>query len=211
MGPLKILLLDQVVITIEEFDSRSRKNYAIYDGTTYRNLFPNQIVTIEPLALSSAAGTVSTVTVQDPGSMTGVTIVTDPDNTVQAQRVIVDDSVAKVEPRIWKKVRTRIEFWKGDGGVGTVVQMDIVTVSGNATVTVGSNALLVPGQSIVADGIPADAVIAEIPLDSTTTVILSHKATASATVEATFGGSDYVGGYWEDEELGDGDEINILQ
>ena len=208
-NPLKILLLDQVVVTIEGWSTRSRKDYLGYDNSTYRNLFPNQYITIKPLNTVSGAGITDTVTLQDAASVDGVTVVTDAPGETTGERAIVDDSGTATPPHFWQKARTRVEFWSGV--IGIAQTMTVTTTSGSATLTVGSNLSVIPGQAISGTGIPSGATVVSVPVDALTSIIISHQATASAAVAATLTGSDYVGGYWEDEALGDGKAVAILQ
>lgn len=211
-NPLEILLLDQVKIIIEGAANVSRKQVDFYDASTYRNTFANHTVTVKPSANTLAptgASTTDTATLQVPGSPGSATVVSTTASTYNS-RVYLDDVASAVEPHIWKKIRTRVEFW--DGVIGNAIPtLSVATVSGNATLTVSDNSLLTPGQAVSGAGIPSGAIIMFVPFTTRTTVIISHQATATATVIATVTGSNYVGGYWEDEELGNGSSEVILQ
>ncbi len=208
-NPLQIALQDQIILTISNAAVWSRKNVVHYDDSTYRNTMANHQLTLKPSNIASITEwDTDTATLQVPGTP-GATTVVNSNTTTMNSRIILDDVAAAIEPRIWKKVRTKIEFWSG--AIGRQMTMTVTLASGNATITVPDNSQLTPGQTITGTGIPTGATILCIPLDSTTTVILSHKATATGDEAATLGGSDYCGGYFEDEGLGDAEEIAILQ
>lgn len=208
-NPLQILLQDQVTLTIKDAAVWSRKNVLHYDDSTYRNTMANHQLTVKPSNIASiTVWSTDTANLQVPGTPGAATLVNS-ESTTNNSRVFIDDVAAGIPPHFWQKVRTRIEFWSGD--IGREMTMTVTLVSGNATITVSDNSQLTPGQAISGTGIPAGATIQSIPLDSTTAVILSHKATATGDEAATLAGSDYCGGYWEDEELGSAEEIAILQ
>lgn len=113
-------------------------------------------------------------------------------------------------------LRMAREFWDG-ADVGFAGGITATTASGSAVITVPTNEGLVVGQKISGTGIPAGARIVGIPnaphsvlsdvandmaLYSPygTKVILSHQATADATITATLSGSNWIGAVWMDEE-----------
>lgn len=208
---LRILLEDQAVLEIVDAVCWTRKHVATYDGSTYRNLFPNQKVRLDPIQQPTELTTINTetTTLQVPGTISSTVIANNAASTY-TDTLVGDDSVTAIEPRIWKKVRTRVEFWDA-ATPGVAMTLSATTVSGSATVTVPDNSVLTPTQEISGTGIPTGAKILSIPITSSTTVILTHQATASATVTATLTGANYVGGYWEDEAQGDAPNVSILQ
>lgn len=208
--PLEILLQDQVKLVIKDAAAVSRKQVDYYDGSTYRNTFPNHKLDVKPNNVTAfATFTTDTANLQVLGSPGAATLVNNAAGAL-ASRVYLDDVASAVEPHIWKKIRTRVEFWSGVIG-NALPTLSVTTTSGSATLTVSDNSLLTPGQAISGTGIPTGAVIMFVPFATRTSVILTHQATASATVTATLTGSNYLGGYWEDEELGNASEIAILQ
>ncbi len=209
-NPIEILLQDQVKLIIKDAGAISRKQVDYYDGSTYRNTFANHQITVVPSSKSlDTTYTTDTANLQVPGSPGAATLV-DNFETTLVSRVYLDDVASAVEPHIWKKIRTRVEFWSGAIG-NALPTLSVATVSGNATLTVSDNSLLTPGQAISGTGIQAGSVIMSVPYTTRTSVILSLQASATATVVATVTGSNYLGGYWEDEELGNASGIEILQ
>lgn len=208
--PLKILLQDQVLIIIEDALSVSRKNVRDYDLSVVRNVLPNGYVVIKPSNITPAPPSVTdTIHLQAAGAPAAATLVNTTDDTFEA-RAFLDDIVAAVQPRPVEKIRTKIEFWDGED-VGRAMTLTATLTSGNATIVVPDNTLLTPGQPISGTGIPPGAIIFSVPIDSLTTVILSHKATSNGDQEVTLGGSNYLGGYFEDEAMGEGKDAIILQ
>ncbi len=205
---IEILLQDQVKLIVEGAENWSRKQVDWNDTSTYRNTFPNHKVEVKPGNGSGVTLDTDTANVQVPGSPAAATVVNDWTTGDLATRVFVDDVVAAIEPHIWKKIAWRVEFW--DGPIGREMTMTVGTTSNSATISVPDNSLLTPGQLIAGTNIPTGARILYVPYSTRTSVILSHKATNTGDVEATFDGSNWLAGYWEHESLGDAQSIKIL-
>lgn len=208
----KVLTEDQSIFEYTNAVAVTWKPTELYDSSTYRNLFPNQQVVLNPKTLLAASSTdeTNTVTLQSPGTVAGTLVNTDLSTVVDNNsKTIVDDSVAAIEPHPWLKIRTLVEFWDSTS-VGEAMTLTASLTSGNATIVVPNNRLLTPGQAISGTGIPVGAKIMKIPVDSPTTAILTHKATATADAEATLTGSNRVGYYYADEGLGGAEGVSIL-
>lgn len=213
-SPLKILLKDQAILEIEGAANYSRKVVDHFDASTYRNTFLNNQITLNPPALNgnTSGDETNTATLAVPGTLSGSIVnshVTTNDVYVKASRVIGDDVACAIEPRPWKKPRTRVDFW--DGVIGfAMTALSVTLVNGNATATVPDNSRLFPGQAISGTNIPTNTIILSVPHDTRTSIILSNKATGAGDVTAVLTGSNYLGGYFEDEVVGDGIDAMIL-
>lgn len=207
--PLKILLLDQVVLIIENAANVSRKDFLWYPGDTYRNTLTGHKLELKPNNGAVETYTTDTLNLQVPGTPGAATLVNSPAGT-QAGRAYIDDVASAIAPHFRQAARTRVEFWSDE--IGLAMTLTVGTTDGSATVTVSDNSRVRPGQAISGTGIPAGTTVEKVPTDSLTTLILSQMATATgAEVAATLTGSDYLGGYWEDEAVGEGAGVEILQ
>ncbi len=215
-SPFQVCLEDQVVADILGAVGISRKNIVTYDGSTYRNTLTNHQISLVPPGLNPLSGTgggqTNTGTMQVPGTVTG-TIVNSIDAGVtailRASRIIADDVASAIEPHFWAKVRTRVEFWdSADVGIATTIQATLT--SGSATLVVPNNRILTPGQKISGTGIPLLSTVLSLSITDFTSIIISAKATASGDNTMTLAGSNYLGGYWDDEELAGASSVALL-
>jgi hypothetical protein len=149
---------------------------------------------------------------QVPGTVSGTVVnSTDAGLTViiRGERLIIDDIAAGIEPHPWMKIRTRVEFWdSADVGIATTIQATLT--SGSATIVVPNNRLLTPGQKISGTGVPVGATVLSLSFTDFTSVIISAKATANGDNTMTLAGSNYLGGYWDDEELAGASSVALL-
>ncbi len=216
-SPFQVCLEDQAIANILGALGISRKHVVTYDGATYRNTLNGHQISILPPALNpiTGAGSASqanTATPQVPGTVTG-TVVNSIDSgattIVRGEKIIIDDIAAAIEPHPWMKIRTRVEFWdSADVGIATTIQATLT--SGSATIVVPNNRLLTPGQKIAGTGIPVGATVLSLSFTDFTSVIISAKATASGDNTMTLAGSNYLGGYWDDEELAGASSVALL-
>jgi hypothetical protein len=218
-SPLTILLKDQVNLIIVGAAAWTRRVFIHNDASTYRNQFLNNQITILPPGFSldpAALDRTGTTQITSPGVPTptppvqNVQDVTPGPAMTLRSRTILDDVASAIPPHIWDKPRTRVEFWD-QTTVGKVIAALVLTLtSGSATAVVPNNAILTVGQAVTGTNIPINTIILEVPADAQTSVVLSNKATGSGDTIAALTGSNYLGGYFEDEAIGDGDDAVIL-
>lgn len=124
------------------------------------------------------------------------------------------DAYAQIDPRHTAVKLDVVEFWDAVTP-GFACTASVATTSGSATVTVGDTRLFTVGQGITATGVPSGARIAGIvhtggtPAASTQ-LILTHQATATATVEGTFTGGNLLGAMLRRDIRMEGAAISML-
>ena len=123
-----------------------------------------------------------------------------------ASSVAQSDDYTHIPERHCDEIHTLVEFWDSDT-VGEAFTATIATTSGSATIVVPDSERFTPGQSIAATGIPTGAKVLRTITHAAgvitrTSVVLSHKATASADVEATMTGGNKVGEFLHKEWTG---------
>lgn len=216
-SPLEILLKDQSILVIEDAAAWSRKVVDHFDASTYRNTFLNNQISLNPVSIPGTATEITnTAALQVPGTVTG-DIVNEFDSsgspTILATRqskIIIDDVAGAVEPHPWLKPRTRWDFW--DGAIGfALAALSVTLTNGSATAVVPDNTRLFPGQAITGTNIPTSTVILSVPHASRTSIVLSNKATGAGDTTAVLTGSNWLGGFFEDEAVGEGIDALILQ
>lgn len=213
-SPLKILTKDQNLLEIEGAAAWSRKVVDHFDASTYRNTFIGNLLTLNPrdVAASSTEET-NTATLAGPAAFSGTlenhTISSVPFASTKETKLVGDDVANAIEPRPWKKPRTRIDFW--DGAIGfALAALEVTLANGDAEAVVPDNERLFPGQAISGTNIPTNTIILSVPFDHRTKIILSNKATGAGDTTAVLTGSNWIGGYFEDEDVGEGFDAVIL-
>lgn len=189
----------------------TRKPIVVYDKEMYRDSPPvvtggayaasNDITDSQTISGSIAGGIDPTITL-------GVTPSTL--QIVGSASTEQDDSYTHIPKRYVPKLDTLIQFWDALTP-GQAMTISVTTVSGNATVTVSDATLLTPGQGITGAGIPAGTTILNFITQaagviSTTAVVLSQQAIATATVEATLTGGNLLGEVMQSEFISWGSE-----
>lgn len=210
----KVLLKDQALLEILGAARVTRRPFRWYDGSTYRNTMPNNVLVVRPTSLVNTQNPTTetnTASVNVPGTPTTPVVATASGTTSRTadSRNIVDDVAAGIEPRPHGKVRELVEFWAEDT-VGIPMKLTGTLASGNATIVVPNNRLITPGQALAGSGIPADAIFLWMNPETTTAAILSHKATSTGDQELTLSGSDLLAYYWDDEGIGGAEAASIL-
>jgi len=122
------------------------------------------------------------------------------------------DSYGHVLPRWKPKIRTLFQWWDS-ATPGQAMTFTGTTVLNDPNLTLSSARPLLVGQLLSGAGIPSGARIVEIKRATkfvasaslvsllATEVVMSHQATAGATVEVTASGGNIVGECWADEFL----------
>lgn len=220
------LLVGDKRFKITGYKYQSKKPVVIYDTETYRD-DPVQLLNAqgyEPVSgVNVGAATRGSGAVTDGGGIgmyAGWALAIDSTATqTPIPEVYAADPILHIPPRQKAKLRTLVEWWD-DVTPGVAMTLTITTVSGSAIITVSDAQLLTPGQGITATGVPTGAKILSIlPLapsgasagsPTLTTAVLSHQATASASVEATLTGSNKLAEAWDDEYIGFSEEVTYV-
>lgn len=129
-----------------------------------------------------------------------------------ASSVAQSDDYTHVPERHCDELHTLMEFWDSDT-VGEAFTATVTTTSGSATITVADAERFTPGQGISGTGIPTGARVLRTLTHAAgvitrTSVVLTHKCTASADVEATMTGGNKVGEFLHAEWTGWAGEIS---
>lgn len=95
-------------------------------------------------------------------------------------------------PRPQEKKRTRIRWWSG-----LSFEFPISTTNNSSTITVTSTESFVTGQTVAGSGLPINTIVLSIP--NGTSLVLSQKATATASVNAVISNGECKGWAWADE------------
>lgn len=216
-SPLEILLKDQSILVIEDAAAWSRKVVDHFDASTYRNTFLNNQISLNPVSVSGTGTLVTnTAALQVPGTVTG-DLVNEFDSTAsplitstRQSKIIIDDVAGAVDPHPWLKPRTRWDFWSGAVGFA-LAALEVTLTSGSATAVVPDNTRLFPGQAITGTNIPINTVILSVPHANRNSIVMSNKATGTGDTTAVLTGSNWLGGFFEDEAVGEGIDALILQ
>jgi hypothetical protein len=210
---LKILTEDQSILQMDGAVAVTWKDVPAFDYSTYRNLFPNQIVELNAKSITQLTEQTNTADLQPPGSITG-TITNESGVTAnvstQETKTVADDSVVAEEPRPWKKLVTLVEFWDAITVGQAIAALGATLTSGSATIVVPNNKLLTPGQAIAGTGIPLGSIIMETPAAAPTTAILSQQATSNGAQTLALTGANRIGWYIFAESIGAAPGCSIL-
>lgn len=199
---------------------RTRRNIIVYDKEVFRDVPPPVAAAAIVGPLSGGLGPVDEASISGGVQVVDATTETGWSGGYMMKSdssILQDDNYTHNKKRHVAKIDTLVEFWDDEdgGGPGMAMEMEVTTVLGNATITVPDSHLLVPGQSIVAEGsIPAGTKILSTITENDgtitrTTAIMSKKATAAGSVVATLGGSNLVGEFMQSEFIDWGDENSL--
>lgn len=213
---LKVLTEDQSILQYDGAVAVSWRHISIYDLSTYRNLYPNQIVEINAKtpSITGSDSIINTAAVQAAGAVTG-TITNEfdlgpPATTTNQTKTVADDSVTATEPRPWEKIVTLVEFWDAAAVGQAIAALSVTLTSGSATITVPDNHLLTPGQAISGTGIPLGSIILRLSVSDQTVAVISQNATSNGAQTAVLTGSNRIGWYIFTESIGAAPGCSIL-
>jgi hypothetical protein len=214
--PLRVLTLDQSIFDVEGAVAMTWKDIPIYDLSTYRNLYPNQIVEINAKtpSITGSDSIINTAAVQAAGAVTG-TITNEfdlgpPATTTNQTKTVADDSVTATEPHPWRKLVTLVEFWDSATVGKAIAALGVTLTSGSTSVVVPDNRLLTPGQAISGTGIPVGSIIMDVPAETPGSIKISQPATANGAQAAVLTGGNCVAYYFAPEGIGGAPGCRIL-
>jgi hypothetical protein len=187
----------------------TRRDIITYDQEMFRDIPPLVVggAAIAQSGISIAAqiaGGVNPTAVEDTGNFI----------VEGASSVLQSDDYLHIPKRYIPKLDTIYEFWDSED-VGLAMTMSITTTLNSAVITIPDGNMLVPGQEIVATGVPANTILLAVfsqtnGIITRTTAVMSQQATGAATVAGTLsGGANLLGEFRRSEFIGWGTNVTI--